>query len=393
MRQRFPGAESTIQRPASLIVAVVLIGTMIGLGSAAASTAPAPEKGGDYSRLLHYIQTEDLQSPLVEFSRYDTPVDKIMNAENLSFLSNNQDLLNGIRSRLNSDQLEWRLGAASKRLMIVPEGRSEYADLFERYCRDVVDYVLSRTQLPNPYQSIATLSGPPGDHAVDKNEHITAYLVHNVADEYIEEYIFSSRSQEKKKIKIKLRNRVYSGVVGSYTSDLLIGDDHQYEFIRNPYTLWQNSAKNPLNVFIVPIEETLHIALRESTEKTIRTTLERTRPEKLQEVEAIIEECMAVEEAIVGGIVSHLLPEIYDRFLPNPPAEHAADVMHRDQFAKYRYLDRGIQVVSDLGLKTAIDLYRSDSERFKVLLDPKPQPSVASEPSEVMDDKATDTSA
>jgi hypothetical protein len=367
---------------------------MAGLMASAASAAPVPEKGGDYSKLLHFIQAEDLQSPLVEFSLVDTPVDKEKNAENLSFLSSNEPLLDGIRTRLNSDQLEWRLGAASKRLMIVPESRSEYADLFERYCRDVVDFVLSRTQLPNPYHAIATLNGPPGDHAVDNNDRITAYLVHNVADEYIEEYIFSGHSKENKKIRIKLRNRVYTGVVGSYTSDLLIGDDHHYEFIRNPYTLWQNSAENPLNVFIVPIEETLHIALRESTEKTIKTALERTRPEQLEEVEAIIEECMAVEEAIVGGIVSQLLPEIYDRFLPNPPADQAGNVMHRDQFAQYRYLERGIQVVSDLGLEAAIDLYRTDSERFKILLDPEPRHSVASEPSESMEvDVTTDTSA
>lgn len=341
-----------------------------------------PDSAMNYSRLLEYIQIEDRQSPLVEFLRGEEGIDQVLNRENVSYLSKEQDLLERIRTQLNSENLEWRLGNASKYLMFVPEERFEYASLFESYCHDVVDYVLSRTRLPNPYQSIATLSGAPESTELSGNEGITAYLVHNIADEYVEEYIFSDRSGEGKKIKIKLRNRVFNGEVGSYTSNLVIGENQQYEFVREPYTLWQNSAENPLNVFIAPIEETLHIALRGSTEDAIKSALEKTQPQKLAEIEQIIEECMAIEEAMVGGLVSRLLPEVFNRYLPGSPAQHIKDAMaHRGAFEKYRYLDRGIQVVSDLGLEAAIELYQTDLNGFKSMLaQPPARPSEVTQP-------------
>ena len=46
--------------------------------------------------------------------------------------------------------------------------------------------------------------------------------------------------------------------------------------MRNNYTIWQNSAQLTYNALIVPIEETLHIALRPYTEKAIRNEIENT---------------------------------------------------------------------------------------------------------------------
>ena len=54
---------------------------------------------------------------------------------------------------------------------------------------------------------------------------------------------------------------------------LEIKKDGTIEFERNNYTIWQNSAQLPYNALIVPIEETLHIALRPHTEKAIQDEL------------------------------------------------------------------------------------------------------------------------
>ena len=323
----------------------------------------------DYSRLLYYIHMEDLQSPLVLFEDQDGDFDKTLNQENIAYLNQNKELLKRISSRLKGQTLKWHLASSSKRLLVVPERRTEYAWLFDRYCHEVVDYVLKRTRLPNPYLGIATLEGELPPARDDAPRGITAYLVHNIADEYVEEYVFYTQDDDSTKIKIKLRNRVFNGKIGSYTSDLKIGPHSSFEFVREPYTLWQNSARDPLNVFIAPVEETLHISVRGATEKAIRENLKRMEPKTLQDVQNVVNDWMAVEEAIVGGLVNQLMPDIFTRFLHDPSVDKMAAAMAaRDEHVQYRYLHQGIQVVNDLGLEPAIHLYLSDPGHFKTLM-------------------------
>ena len=94
------------------------------------------------------------------------------------------------------------------------------------------------------------------------------------------------------------------------------------------------------------------------------------------EVEAVIQEWMAVEEAIVGGLVARLMPEIFARFLPAAGDQKLREALaQRDRHAQYRYLTRGIQVVVDLGLEEAVNLYKSDPLHFRDLVR---QPDMAS---------------
>ena len=227
----------------------------------------------DYAMLLDFIQMEDRKGPLVEFKQTSEEVDSNLSLENRRFISQNEALLGKIRTELHSDDLHWRLIDATKRLMVVPEKHPAYAALFESYCRTAVDYVLQETALPNPYRAIATLGGSLPAPPLPDGNGITAYLVHNIADVYTEEYAFFDAGNQDRNVRIKLDNRVYPGEIGSYTSYLVIGEGAQFSFERNPYTLWRNSAANPINVFIAPIEETLHIALRDATEKAIRARL------------------------------------------------------------------------------------------------------------------------
>lgn len=324
----------------------------------------------NYGRLLDFIRMEDRQYPLVEFALNDEGYDSTLSQENRRFISQNEGLLENIRTELNSDELNWQLREASKRLMVVPEKHPEYAALFESYCHAVIDYVLQKTRLPNPYQAITTLNGPPTDPIPSGDGGITAYLVHNIADVYSEEYEFFSEITADRKIRIKLDNRVYLGEIGSYSSFLVMNEDQQYTFERNPYTLWRNSAENPLNVFIAPIEETLHIALRGATEEAIRARLIEQPPSKRTDVEAVVEEWLAVEEAVVGGLVNALLPDILDQFLEGEDAtiDIVRTLSERRAFDKYRFLDQGIEVVNALGPRSAIGIYLEQTRDFKALL-------------------------
>ena len=302
----------------------------------------------NFEPLLDFIRMEDRQDPLIPFTLKRDGVDSTLSRENRRFISQNEKLLGNIRTELNSDALNWQLREARKRLMVVPEKNPEYAALFENYCHTVIDYVLQKTGLPNPYQAITTLNGPPSDPIPSGDGGITAYLVHNIADVYSEEYEFFTDINADRKIRITLDNRVYLGEIGSYSSFLLINEDQQYTFEHSPYTLWRNSAANPLNVFIAPIEETLHIALRGATEEAIRTQLTEKPPSTRADMEAVVEELLGGDAAF--DIVRTL-------------AERRA-------FAKYRFLDQGIEVVNAMGLQSVIGIYLEQTGDFKALLTP-----------------------
>lgn len=342
------------------------------LFSAVPVAVASPSQGlFDYNRLLGYIQSENLEAPLVLLSDSAGEFDERLNQANLAYLNENKGLLAQIQNRLAADTLKWRLAGSSKRLLVVPERRGDYAELFERYCREAIAYALAVTQLPNPYVRIATLNGPVSLAEEATTGGVTAYLVHNIADEYIEEYLFFNQEDAQTKIKIKLSNRVFTGRIGSYTSKLTFGPDSRIEFVHEPYTLWQNNAKNPINVLVAPIEETLHITLRTATETAIRQRLQQAAPQSIQAVQQVVNEWMAVEEAIVGGLVARLMPEIFARLLSGPlQAELTASLAERDLHEQYRYLQQGVRVVSDLGVRPAIALYTSEPLRFQQLIVP-----------------------
>ncbi len=360
--RRYPGWPLVI-----LIMAAILIVPPAGAGN-------PPKSQLDSSLLFAFIQKEDRQSPLVAFGQADSGIDEVLSRENRTFLGGNQALLERIRTQLASETLQWQLEEASTRRMIVPEHRPAYAALFENYCQAAVDYVLQKTRLPNPYRSIATFEDEDGwrEAATGEKGGITALLVHNIADVYTEEYVFSDAADTGPKVMIKLSNRNFTGEVGAYSSYLVVGEDQQYEFVRNPYTLWRNSADDPLNVLIAPIEETLHITLRQATEQAIRKRLVTQPPPSPSHtnVERIVEEWLAVEEAAVGGLVRQLLPEIMDRFLTDWPRRDVdATLAARRHFDKYRYVDAGIRIVEALGLEAFLDLYRQDPQAFRAMLD------------------------
>ncbi|MDX2452816.1 hypothetical protein [Desulfosarcina sp.] len=341
---------------------------LVGAHTLYASNLPATDP--DYSRLLDFIELQDLQDPLVEFGAAEEDFDHQLNRENIAYLNQDQTLLKNIRTQLNSKTLNYQLSTSSKRLLVVPESRGEYAQLFEQYCLTAVDHLLTRIHMPSPYEQIVTLMGPlPTLAEPQQPTGITAYLVHNLVDEYVEEYLFYNKDDDQRKIKIKLSNRMFDSKIGSVTSFLKIEADNQFEFVREPYTLWQNSAINPFNVLIVPIEETLHILVRPFTETAMQADLVRYKPTQLEQVQQVVDEWMVVEEAIVGGVVWQVMPEILTRFLHEGSPDLLADILtEREELPQYRLLRSAIQVVTDLGVNQAIEVYSNNPLDFRSMI-------------------------
>ncbi len=351
-----------------------VIGMCVVLLAQYAWAISAMPAGDDFQRLFELIQLEDLKAPLVPFLDQNVEFDRSLNQENLAYLNKDNDLLAQIKSRFQGEALQWKLAHSYKQLLVVPENRADYAGLFKSYCDEAVSYTLHATQLENPLRSIEILQGGVseiGHHPSDGS--VTAYLVHNIADEYVEEYLFFGQADESEAIQIKLSNLEFSGNIGSYSSNIVIGENGHFEFVHNPYTLWQNSAEDPLNVFVVPVEETLHIALRDATEIAIQDKLKQIAPRTVDEVQQVVDEWMAVEEAIVGGLVSELMPEILSRVFGGPlTAEMNRSFEDRHAHSQYRYLENGIRIVTDLGLQPAIRLYKSTPLKFKQMLTTEP---------------------
>ena len=355
------------------IPATILAGCFFLFFVAATSHANNPPMDDqDFSRLLSLIRLQDLQDPLVPFGAAQKEFDRQQNQENLAYLNQDQTLIHNIQSRLDCETPSWRLNDSSKRLLVVPETRDEYALLFERYCRVAVDYLLDTIHMPSPYDQIVTLKGPlPTVPLAMPPTGMTAYLVHNLVDEYVEEYLFFNESDQQRKIKIKLSNRSYGGEIGSVTSILKVESENTFGFTREPYTVWQNSADNPLNVFIVPIEETLHILMRPFTETAMNAELTAFKPTQLDQVQRVVNDWMAVEEAIVGGVVWQVMPEILTRYVHHGPHDLLADTLtEREEQPRYRWLRPAIEVVTALGVNQALDIYSNDPLTFKGMVDP-----------------------
>jgi hypothetical protein len=112
-----------------------------------------------------------------------------------------------------------------------------------------------------------------------------------------------------------------------------------------------------------------HITLRGYTESAIKKAVEQSHQRSLKSVEKIVEDWMAVEEAIVGGIVYRLLPYILEEHITDLSLSFIEmDIIAKSQFEKYRHLEKGITIVEEIGYREAIRMYSKDPAAFRDLL-------------------------
>jgi hypothetical protein len=331
----------------------------LAISISACSLALPRKPASDYSRLVELMRLEDRSTPVYAFNDFVKRFDHASHKTTLAYFNSRNDLIKKIRKDLGGKRLQWKLDDFEQRLLYVPETRQEYADLYENYCHAVVE-------LDNPYTNIETLDHPNPE--IPQNNGVAVFLVHNLAREYVETYSFFNENHQKE-IKISMRGRTFIGEIGSYSSMLEVQDDGTVKFKRNRYTIWQNSAEMPYNALIVPIEETLHIALRQNTEAAIREQLRGLGKNSHRDVEQIVEHWISVEEAMVGGLVNIFFPQVVAKYLADfPQSEIDKSVHAKFSMKRYRYLQKGIQVVRNMGFKAAIGVYRRNPEIFRNML-------------------------
>jgi len=319
----------------------------------------------DYSPLIDLIKLEDQEEPLFVFADSEGAFAEISHGVSLEYFNNHPALIRKIQKALGGGGIQWRLDYVASRLLFVPEDRGEYASLFENYCHDVIRDLLEKVQLDNPYQSVHTLRDERPDLSNNGNG-VKAFLVHNLVNEYVARYVFFN--QRNRKVKVELTGKVTTSEVGSYATHIFLRENGMFEFVKDNYTIWQNSAKNPYTVLMTPAEETLHIVLREYTEKAMKQELEKGSTTKLVEVKRIVNHWMAVEEAIVGGEIYVLLPPIVRKYLSDLPYSWIErDIESKSRLKRYRFLKKGIEVVKNMGYQKALSRYREQPFQFKRL--------------------------
>jgi hypothetical protein len=318
----------------------------------------------DYFELVERIQVQNKETPLYVFNEFEQEFDENIHRSNIEYLNENPGLIRRINKDLDNKAVQWKLADLKQRLLFVPEKRKEYAALMETYCKEVVRYILNKTNLKNPYDRIETLLQ---ERPAISGSNITAFLVNNLAKESLCTYTFFNNKS--KSLEIQLRGRVFVGEVGSYTTSIQLNDNGTFEFSRNNYTIWQTSAKDPYEVLIVPVEETLHILLRDHTHRAIGEQIKRNSVKEMSEVQKIVEEWVAVEEALAGALANALLPAFAKEYAGNLHPSHLRRSMHsRREFKKYRYLEKGIKIVKRIGFQKAINLYIKDPMVFRSFL-------------------------
>ena len=319
----------------------------------------------DYSSLVELLRLQDKQeAPLYAFNTFEQGFDEDGHALDLRFFNEHPALVRNIRRDLGHGEIAWRLEHSRHRLLFVPERREKLARLFEQYCAHVIDYTLQEIRLENPYTEIVTLAR---ENPELPGEGVTVFLVHNLVEEVVGTYIFSNPFR--KSLKIDLSRKTFLGEVGSYTTNICFGESGEPEILRDRFTIWQTTARNPFTVLSVPMEETLHIALREHTHRAIQEQLGPDGAIGVASLQEIVDHWMAVEEALVGGVMYALLPPFLRRYAKNLPDTFIEkDLESRRKFEQYRYLGRAIEVVHRVGYEEAIRTYTDHPKDFKMLL-------------------------
>ena len=348
----------------SLAIMMVALHSSADLSAGNADTLP--ETASDYSRLVQFIRLEDKVKPVYAFDDFKKTIDGPNLNNTKQYFSDRKDLIRKIKRDLGGGSLRWKLDNFKQRLVFVPETRDEYAALYKNYCIDVIDFILNETRLDNPYTQIKTLQH--GNPDISPNPGITVFLVHNLAKEYRSTYSFFNENP-KKEVKISLHGTQFIGEIGSYSSMLEIRQDGTIVFVRNRYTIWQNSAQLPYNALIVPIEETFHITLRPHTERAIRNEIRSSAAAGINDVEQIVEQWVAVEEALVGGLVDVFFSKIAVRYFDNyPSVEIERGLEAKLRIKKYRHLLEGIRLVKNKGYEATVDTYTRNPNKLKEIL-------------------------
>ena len=138
-------------------------------------------------------------------------------------------------------------------------------------------------------------------------EGTSVFLVHQLAKSYVARCKFSN--EQGRAVTYKLSGARFSSHLGAVDLSIESPVEGQYRLTRKHYTIWQNHTANLYTLLSIPVEETLHYAMGPFTDEMIGRDLQSESLTRVHEVQTVAKNWMAIEEALVGGLVYGILRE------------------------------------------------------------------------------------
>jgi hypothetical protein len=315
----------------------------------------------DLESLSNLVQMEMRDGPLLVFRDFVADADNEVDRHIKRQWSQRSDLLTTLKDKIGSDQpIRLRVEETAVRLMFVPQGQTPAEAAYQRYCLDVTDFLFEICQQENMLSGIIS---PDTAYPFVSGDGLCAFLVHRLAKAY--QAVCRFTAQSGRSVKYKVSGAIFSNHIGAVDLNIELLAQGQFGLSRSPFTIWQNAGSGLSALMAVPVEESLHYWLGTATDRQIADALEEKPPESLAEAKRLAQAWIAIEEAVVGGLVEDVIGRYcakHNMALPVPLHEEMRPAIA--VLPQYRYREEGIRLVHQLGFQKAIDMYLEDPGWF-----------------------------
>ncbi len=308
------------------------------------------------------ISQKPLEAPLLIFHGYQDDPDYEIKHRIAQDAASQHDLVKIIQKDIGLDNnIEITFESLESELLFVPESRKKYAEAYRSYCINVIDSLFAKIKMEIPMGGIVNLVD---EYPKILENQITAFIVHRLGKKYKTVCSFTNANGEVSR-KFTLEGAFFSNQLGSVELEILCPQKGVFDLKRKDYTIWQNNTDNLVNILTIPIEETLHYIMGQYTDKKITEDLKHNHVQHVSELKKISDHWMAVEEAVVGGLVHTLLPGLaYKYAIYLSDRDMQLSFMEKSHLPQYRFRKTGIAYVKKTGFQQAIDMYKNDPAAF-----------------------------
>lgn len=280
-------------------------------------------------------------------------------------LSQKDDLYALLKRKIDFDkQVQLSVKDVQVRLMYVPQRPAGPGEAYQRYCRSILTFLFEMIQTDNFYTSITSPDGslPPLD-----DSGVTAFLVHRLAKAYQATCRFTAESG--RFVEYRASGAIFSNHLGAVDLEIEFVAPRQVRLKRKPFTIWQNNSEDVYTLLSLPVEETLHYYVGRATDHQLAEALRLTPPRSVTAAQQLAEEWIAVEESIVGGLVTRVVKEYCTRnHMAVPPMDSEEMRSSEPTLLQYKYRRYGVALVREMGFHEALTLYMGHPDHFRELV-------------------------
>lgn len=303
-----------------------------------------------------------LTGPLLSFRTLREDPDGEIQTHIYSEIAHKPGLMDRLKARVGGGRpISLDLKNLKVELKYIPETRMPLARAYRDYCREAVVRTCRMAQVPSIYKGVFVPQ--TANPEIAAGEGVSAFVVHRLVKAYQAICEFSGSSGS---VKFNVAGAIYSSHLGAVEMEVEGLPDGSYRIARRNYTIWQDHNDNVYTLLQIPVEETLHFLMGRHTDRNLLHLLHRDDVHQTAQVKELASHWMAVEEALVGGLVEQVLPAlIRSRALSLEDTDIQRSAAAKAGLPQYRYRELGVQLVETMGFQGAMQMYREDPLAFE----------------------------